>query len=318
MFLHDCLNSVLNQKFKPCELICVNDGSTDNSLAILEDFARKAPIQVKVFSQLNIGLSETRNKALEIATGNYILFLDSDDMLIKGSLRRLSELITKERPDIVAFNSEIYYTNQNSADPNHHFNHSVNKVFINGMTYFEAFVKSKGWGPSAVCFYMFKRELIINNHLRFKVGLLHEDELFLPQLLYFAGKTYTLNSILYRYRINRESITHTITCKNYLDKLSIAEMLFDFFIDKRIVNKYVNQSIYNLMLAGIHGLMYTDSGWEKTKIRSLKILMIVAHSAKEKMIAAMIRIDVNLYRLYYNVVKKLYDKKSIALFSQLL
>lgn len=183
------------------------------------------------------------------------------------------------------------------------FNHPENTIFDRGMDYFDAFVAKNGWGPSAVCFYLFKRELFVKNNLKFEVGLLHEDELLMPQVLYYADKISVINEVLYTYRIHGESITRTQTAKNYTDKLKIAQMLFDFFVSQRIIDKFVDRSIYNLSLAGIHGLMFTPDR-RKISFRSGEILVRVAHTVKEKMIAAMIRLDVRLYMLYFKIVKR--------------
>ena len=104
------------------------------------------------------------------------------------------------------------------------------------------------------------------------------------------------------YRIHGESITRTQTAKNYIDKLKIAEMLFDFFRSRQIFDKFVDRNIYNLTLAGIHGLIFSPD-WRKIMPRSRKISVRVAHSPKEKMIAAMICVDVRFYRIYFRMVK---------------
>lgn len=302
LYLRECLDSVLNQGFASCELICVNDGSTDGSLEILEEYAQKYPKQVKVFTQPNAGLSATRNRGMEMASGDYILFLDSDDMLTAGSLALLAAEVENKSIDMVAFNSELYFEKEQQSKPNVKFNHPKNTIFDRGMDYFDAFVANRGWGPSAVCFYLFKRELFIHNNLKFEVGLLHEDELLMPQVLCFSKKLSVVNTVFYLYRIHGESITGRQFHKNYTDKLQIAEMLFDFFVSQRIIDKFVDRSIYNLSLAGIHGLMFTPDR-RKISFRSREILVRVAHTVKEKMIAVMIRIDVSLYSLYFKIVK---------------
>lgn len=304
LYLRECLDSVLNQGFESCELICINDGSTDGSLAILEEYAQKYPKQVIVFTQLNSGLSATRNKGVEMAKGDYLLFLDSDDMLTEGSLTRLAQKVENKRIDIVAFNSELYFENEQRFEPNSTFNHAENQLFAKGMDYFDAFVAKRGWGPSAVCFYLFKRELFVKNNLKFEIGLLHEDELFMPQVLYYAGKISIINEALYTYRIHGASITRTQKDKNYVDKLRIAEMLFNFFADKNAVDGFVKRSIYNLSLAGIHGLMHTASDRNKISTSSRGVLLNVACSPKENLISRMIWLDVRLYKFYFRAIKK--------------
>ena len=88
-YLKECLDSVIRQSFSHWEMICINDGSTDGSLRILEDFARMDD-RIRVFSQENQGLSVTRNNAMQYAQGDYILFLDCDDRLTPDALENRS------------------------------------------------------------------------------------------------------------------------------------------------------------------------------------------------------------------------------------
>ena len=97
-YLSECLDSVISQDFQDWEAICVNDGSTDDSLDILKQYEKK-DARFKIISQRNQGLSSARNTALAEATGNWILFLDSDDMLVNNAL------------------SALYYVAQNSKQP---------------------------------------------------------------------------------------------------------------------------------------------------------------------------------------------------------
>lgn len=80
-YLNECLTSICNQKLKDVEIICVNDGSTDNSLKILQKHAQKDK-RVKIINQKNAGVSVARNRGIEVARGKYIAFVDSDDIVI--------------------------------------------------------------------------------------------------------------------------------------------------------------------------------------------------------------------------------------------
>jgi glycosyltransferase involved in cell wall biosynthesis len=301
-YLKECLDSVLSQNFDNVELICVNDGSTDGSLAILKDYQSRFTAKIKLINQLNGGLSAARNTAIHAASGEYLLFLDSDDILAEGSLAKLTKIIEKESPDIIAFNSELFYEENCRFEPNTPFNHTENTVFEKGMGYFDYFMKQRNWGPSAVCFYLFRRTLFVENQLRFEVGISHEDELFMPQALYYARKTCTLTDTLYKYRMRFGSIIHSQTDQNYVDKLRIAEKLFDFFQSQHINDKFVDRTVYNLSLAGVQGLMHTEAGRKKISVKSKKLMVDAANTGKEKMIAGMIRLYVKLYKTYFEII----------------
>ena len=100
-YLKECLDSLINQTLEDIEIICINDGSTDNSLAILEEYQKKDS-RIKVFSQKNQGVSAARNLGIEKATGEYLTFLDSDDRLELNTC----EILYKET---IAKNSDFLF-----------------------------------------------------------------------------------------------------------------------------------------------------------------------------------------------------------------
>jgi glycosyltransferase involved in cell wall biosynthesis len=98
-FLPDCLESVLNQTFEDIEIICVDDGSTDDSLSVLQEYAKKDP-RIKIFSQKNAGVSAARNVGLENTAGKYVLCADSDDTADPGMLKKLHDAAVNYECDI--------------------------------------------------------------------------------------------------------------------------------------------------------------------------------------------------------------------------
>ena len=102
-YLRECLDSVVNQTLKDIEIICVNDGSTDNSLAILEEYAAKDE-RLRVFTQENQGQSVARNLAMEKARGEYIGFVDSDDWIDLDFYEKLYRAAVKAQADIACAN----------------------------------------------------------------------------------------------------------------------------------------------------------------------------------------------------------------------
>ena len=105
-YLRDCLDSVLGQSFSDWEAVCVNDGSTDHSVSILEEYASRDN-RITVISQPNGGLSAARNTGLNAAKGDYVIFLDSDDWLEADALKTLSENLSGE--DLLCFNGRRYF-----------------------------------------------------------------------------------------------------------------------------------------------------------------------------------------------------------------
>lgn len=101
MYLEQCVNSVMNQTLDDIEIICVNDGSTDNSLHILKELATKDK-RLKIINQENLGLSEARNRGIKEAIGKYISFIDSDDWIDVDFLEKLYSAAEENQADIAA------------------------------------------------------------------------------------------------------------------------------------------------------------------------------------------------------------------------
>lgn len=109
-FIRECLDSIVNQPvdFSVYEIICVDDGSVDNSLSILKEYEEKFP-QITVISQENQGASSARNHGLDKATGKYIWFIDSDDYICENSLKDLLSLLIAKQPEILILDTKIDY-----------------------------------------------------------------------------------------------------------------------------------------------------------------------------------------------------------------
>lgn len=94
-YLEECLNSIINQTFSDIEIICINDGSTDSSLDILNDYSKKDD-RIKIINQENKGLGATRNKGIDLAKGKYIFFIDSDDYIELNTFFELHNVCEKK------------------------------------------------------------------------------------------------------------------------------------------------------------------------------------------------------------------------------
>lgn len=100
-YIKRCIESILNQSFSEIELILINDGSKDNSQKILEDYKEKYAEKIRLVNQKNIGVAKTRNKAIKLAKGQYIMFIDNDDYIDEDYIERHIEKIEKTNADIV-------------------------------------------------------------------------------------------------------------------------------------------------------------------------------------------------------------------------
>lgn len=233
-YLKECLDSVLNQTFPDWEAVCVNDGSTDGSAAILDEYASKDG-RFKIITQANGGLSSARNTGIKAAKGDYVLFLDSDDWLEPNALETISENLEGE--DMLCFSGCRYFEETKSFNPPDEL---LEKVYESGMDYYnENALQHRDFAFVCVVLRAYKRTFLIENGLRFKEGIFHEDNLFTPLTCFYAGKVRVFNECLYDYRVRFNSITTTVNTKRLIDLLGTANTLAAFFVTKQGFDKTV-------------------------------------------------------------------------------
>lgn len=205
-WLRECLDSVANQEdFKgveDLEIICVNDGSTDGSAKILEEYAAKDP-RFKVFYQQNQGVSVARNKALENATGKYIMFVDSDDVWQPNACKVAYEAITKDDVDIVEFGLRCFRDGKDNPTMAKN-NYSSGGRAMSVDEYFADV-------PLSGCCWIVRASLIKNNDIKFPVGIKYtEDRVFNFMVCARASMAKIISAKLYNYRQRNSSACHTL------------------------------------------------------------------------------------------------------------
>lgn len=238
-YLRDCLASVLHQTYADWEAVCVNDGSTDRSGEILEEYAAKDP-RFKVLEKPNGGLSSARNAGMDAAKGDYVLFLDSDDWLEPNALETVAKALNDE--DMLCFSGRRYLEATLSFNP---IDQLVEKVYNSGMEYYnENALLHRDFAFVCVVLRAYKRSFLINNGLSFREGIFHEDNLFTPKACFFAQKVKVINACLYDYRVRAHSITDGNQAKRLMDMMLVANELAAFFMEKQDLDRLiVNQAV---------------------------------------------------------------------------
>ena len=206
-YLRECLDSVCGQTLRNIEIICVNDGSTDDSLSILEEYAARDP-RMRIISQENRGLSAARNAGLSVARGKYIYFMDSDDVSPQGALGRMFAEMEANSLDVLFFGAESFFESEELEKA-----HAVYKTLYkrrpfetqSGQSLALAF-KSAGCGfsPSACC-YCSSRGFLNENSIRFPEGILYEDNVFFWKVLHSATRAKSISDALFRRRVRAGS-----------------------------------------------------------------------------------------------------------------
>ena len=208
-YIEECLCSVLNQTLKDIEIVCVNDGTKDNSMSIVEKYKGQDD-RIVIVNKENGGLSSARNAGIEQAEGEYIYFLDSDDFIAENTLEILYEEAKKDDLDNIYFNAEAFYENpsveqQYPQYKTYYCRPGTYTQVQSGVQLFAKMETFKHYRPSA-CLQMPKRSLLMENNLRFKEGIIHEDQLFSFQAIILAKKAKHIAIPFYKRRVRSESI----------------------------------------------------------------------------------------------------------------
>ena len=206
-YLSECLESILNQSFTDFEVICVDDGSDDNSLEILNDYRTKDS-RVKVFSQSNQGLSAARNTALKHINGDYVLFADSDDILCEGSFDKIYAGAVRDSLDLVIFKIINFDDKTRELSTYSYFELEVLKKLVGDNVFSYEDIKEKFFRiPVTAPGKLFKRSLI--EDMEFKNGLIFEDNAFFCEVILKAQRAAVIDEYFYLRRIRSDSITES-------------------------------------------------------------------------------------------------------------
>lgn len=248
-YVDRCINSLLAQEVNK-EIIIVDDGSTDSSSVIVDRYLSK---DCKVIHQRNRGLSAARNRGLEEATGDYILFVDSDDYILDGSLKKILAVIEENRYDIYVGYAEAEIQMENKVCIKNKINYNLPIQLYDGADYLQTVLKQK---QCTLCaqYNFYSSVFIRKNSLAFIEGKLHEDELWTPTCFLKAETIYNTGEFFYRHCEREGSITHGKSkIKNALDLISICGYLEKLIIssDGRTL-KYLEDRMAMLYMHAVH------------------------------------------------------------------
>ena len=239
-YLIHCVQTILQQSYENLEIILVDDGSPDNCGKICDEFAVQ-DCRVKVIHKQNGGLSDARNAGIDIATGDYITFIDSDDYVMSDMIEFLMNIIAKENTDIAQcayIRCRSDSINNVQQDPS-----QSNKYTVYSESKMSAYLKDKTiitatWGK------IYKKSLF--NKIRFPVGRLHEDVFTTYKLIHEAGSVAVTDYVGYVYRINENSI---ITSK-------FSPKRLDSVYGKIELSEFIEANYHDLRRQAYSGIIY--------------------------------------------------------------
>ena len=245
-YIEQCVDSVLNQTYKDIEVVLVDDGSPDNCPKMCDEYALEDN-RIKVVHKPNGGLSDARNAGLSVATGDYVIFMDSDDFWTSNNhLEQLIEIV-KINPDcdFVGFNCSYFYPDTDS--------------YVQWVPYFEDIEKpssgndamfalvSTGTFPMSACMKIIKREFLINNKLFFEKGILAEDIPWFINVLEKCKKCVFTNQYIYAYRQNVSgSITNSGGERSFNNLFTILKNESEKINDRKF-NSIAKEALYSFL-----------------------------------------------------------------------
>lgn len=237
-YLAECIDSILSQDYNNIQILCINDGSTDNSLKLLEKYAQKDR-RIKIFSQKNQGQGIARNVGIKNATGDYIMFIDPDDWILPNTLKKLANYIEKYKPIVVQFLYKILLQKNKQYSKKNFFN-IIKRKF--GVDLYKKDNYSFDDIPQNIflSFYSssvdkcYKTSFLKENNIYFLPHRNGEDTLFVLKILLCTKQIDLLKENLYVYRIRENSSSTASYNKNTLFIFEQIKYVKDLLIEHHL------------------------------------------------------------------------------------
>lgn len=316
-YIHSCLDSIFRQGLEEeCyEIIIVNDGTKDNSMNVITNIIDQHH-NIRILVQENLGLSVARNNGLKIATGEYILFVDSDDIIIDYSIKPLLNKAIEEQPDLFVAN---YLKMNNEAILNYQSPQSNNEKYSIKVTNGESlFLKELHPRQCYVWRTLYRRNFLIDNDIRFISGICFEDIPFTHTCYLNAKKCLKTEQPIYLYRIGNASITgNTLTKEKAIHFCIVISELWKMSKSERW-NEDIRQrlkdnafDIFSLLFYSITEEIH-DNEVKIQIVRHLKEIvpdLSFSHGYKQKIVTFLYRCMPIIYltaKKYYQTLAKKY------------
>ena len=264
-YLKECIESIINQSYKHLEIILIDDGSTDNSKKICDEYAQRDS-RIKTIHKANEGVSQTRNLGIDMATGEWITFIDADDYIEKDFIEKTMKSALEEKCDIVITGYRRLRGEKEETIC------KKESYMLNGREFLlEALSPQEGVGFSAMK--LIKKSIIkdVRFDSRLKVG---EDALFNIMLSENIERAFYLNKDIYIYRVNQVSVVKRYDqdyAKKYLQSMQINKEYITnkFKDDKEVVQKLNNFIAFHVLLIAVN-YSFSFKNKEKHKIKGFK------------------------------------------------
>lgn len=233
-YIFNCISSICNDIEETklgnlCEILIIENGSIDNTTMVVENIIKNININIKIYHSEK-GVSNARNVGIRNATGDYLIFMDSDDLWLSGSLKRIEDDIKTEKSDIYiySFIKGKFHQKYDECKKNIHLLknaldvESIKKWLISKPT-----DRMQAWGK------VYRRNIILENNIFFDSGLKYsEDSEFVIRYLFYAKKVYVSNVTIYKYVISQNSAMRTYDKDRIKEYIKSMEKSKEFLINK--------------------------------------------------------------------------------------
>ena len=260
-YLRQCVESVLRQTYQNLEILLIDDGSTDGSGAICDEYAQKDQ-RIRVIHQKNAGLSMARNEGLRQAVGAYVYFLDSDDWIDGDAMESLVKAVEENKAQMVFFNG-VSFQGDHTPCERQSYVRKTDYGRDTGLNMLRRIQEQKDY-HSAVPMLFMKREFLTKNHLSFEPGIVYEDMLFTFQAYCLADEVFHLNRQLYHRRYRSGSITSVKKTElNFQSSKVVFEKAASFAVERKLLCDATKQYITRCAFNAINNYCQMERGERK-------------------------------------------------------
>lgn len=296
-YIEKCLNSLLNQTFKDVEIILVNDGSKDNSETIIKKYIENFADKIKYISKENEGLSKARNDGAKLATGEYIMFVDSDDYIANDLIENLKQYMDR-KIDLIKY--KLLTVDENDIE----INKVDGPVFeeVKGEKAFEI-LRTTDLMLEVACVYLYRREFWNKHKFEFTPKLYHEDFGLIPLVLVQANSVVSTKNYGYYYLQTNNSITrntdYTKSIKRANDVLIHYDNMIGVLKKSNLTKKteeILKEYYTNAVLNKVKELKKKDRKNYIKEIKNRKLIKnIKAHNLKQLVKKMLLNISIDLF-----------------------
>jgi len=328
-YLKKCIESLQKQTIKEIEIVLVNDGSTDDSLSICNEYEKKDE-RIVIVNKLNEGVSSARNAGLKVAKGEYIGFVDADDWVEPEMYENMYYQVKHERSDVCICN---YVKERNGKLKKIKLNIPVDKNFLSKTEIINYLILSmigpeninskSGAIMGSACRLLINKEFLLNNNIKFPVGIhFMEDLIFCVELFLKCSKVSINQGYYYHYMIHPKSAVRSyrknlekkqLEVFNFLENMLLCYNLYEV-AKSRIDMRYINMCISNIMNEIhkdnkkniIEKFIAVDKYCKDRKLKEIiKLLDVKSYTFRKKTVITAFKYGLSLYIFIYYI---LYDR----------